>query len=433
MKWRRRGAWLLALLVLIVLIGGLVWWNVGRNHQQPSSPAQRVADAAALRDPVWIKRGEYLATVGDCAACHTARGGRPYAGGRSLATPFGDVPAPNITPDPGTGIGQWSFDDFWRALHDGKGRQGELLYPVFSYTSFTKVTRDDALAIFAYLKSLPPVNQPDLPTGLDFPYSLRSSLLAWRALYFKPGVFQPDPAKSETWNRGAYLVQGLGHCNECHAARDSLGGIRKNQHLTGGQIPQLAWYAPDLSTQSGGGLAGWRAQDIVDLLKTGQSARGTAFGPMADVVRLSTQHMTEADLQAVATYLQSLPPPTPATSPAPFKRAASADRGGKLYAKNCADCHGMDGHGVAGIYPPLDGNTSVTEPTGINAIRSVLLGGFAPATAGNPTPYSMPPFAQQLNDDDIAALVNYIRQSWSNQAGAVQPAAVSQYRHTPVD
>ncbi|MEO8810278.1 MAG: cytochrome c [Rhodanobacter sp.] len=425
----RRWWWMLAVLVLVVTL----WLALRPAGPLPVSPGQHVAEAAALKDPALIKRGAYLATAGDCAACHTALGGQPYSGGRSLSTPFGDVPAPNITPDPATGIGQWSFDEFWRALHDGKGRQGELLYPVFSYTSFTKVTRDDALAIFAYLRSLPPVNQTKLPTGLDFPYNLRSSLLAWRALYFRPGVFKSDPAKSAAWNRGAYLVQGLGHCNECHAARDSMGGIRKNQHLTGGQIPALDWYAPDLSTHTGGGLAGWRAQDIVDLLKTGQSARGAAFGPMADVVRLSTQHLTDGDLQAVATYLQSLPPRAPAASVAPFKRAASAERGGKLYAQHCADCHGMDGNGVAGVYPPLNGNTSVTEPTGINAIRSVLLGGFAPTTAGNPMPYSMPPFAQRLNDDDVAALVSWIRQSWSNQAGAVQPGQVGIYRHAPVD
>jgi mono/diheme cytochrome c family protein len=427
MMWRRHGWWVPALLVVAVL----GWWYLG--HGQPAaSPVQREADAAALRDPALIARGEYLATAGDCAACHTARDGQRYAGGRSLGTPFGDVPAPNITPDPDTGIGQWSFDDFWRALHQGKGRQGELLYPVFSYTSFTKVSRDDALAIFAYLKSLPPVQRPDTALGLAFPYNVRSSLVAWRALYFKPGEYKPDPAKSPEWNRGAYLVQGLGHCNECHTTRDSLGGIEQDRHLTGGQIPQLDWYAPDLSTQAGGGLDGWRAQDIVDLLKTGQSAKGTAFGPMADVVRLSTQHLRDADLQAVAVYLQSLPPRAPAAA-VPFMQAASHAQGGKLYAQHCADCHGKDGRGVAGIYPPLDGNTSVTEPTGINAIRSVLLGGFAPATAGNPQPYSMPPFAQQLNDAEVAAVVGYIRQSWSNRVGAVQPADVGSSRNTPVD
>ena len=428
MKLWRRGWWLLALLAIVVL----GWRYVGRAGQQASSPAQREADAAALHDPALIARGEYLATVGDCAACHTARDGQRYAGGRSLGTPFGDVPAPNITPDPETGIGQWSFDDFWRALHEGRGRHGQLLYPVFSYTSFTKVTRDDALAIFAYLKSLPAVHRPNSEPGLDFPYNVRKSLLAWRALYFKPGEYRPDPAKSEQWNRGAYLVQGLGHCNECHTTRDALGGIEQGRHLTGGQIPQLDWYAPDLSTQAGGGLDGWSAQDIVDLLKTGQSAKGAAFGPMADVVRKSTQHMTDADLQAVASYLQSLPPRAQ-PAPAPFKQAASHEQGGKLYAQRCADCHGKDGRGVAGVYPPLDGNTSVTEPTGINAIRSVLLGGFAPATAGNPKPYSMPPFAQQLNDEDVAAVVSYIRQSWSNRASAATPETVGRFRNTPVD
>lgn len=429
MIWLRRAGWLLA----VLLVGVLVWMFFGHRRIVPSSPAQRNADAAALHDPAVISRGEYLSTIGDCAACHTARDGQRYAGGRSLATPFGNVPAPNITPDPETGIGAWSFDDFWGALHHGQGRDGELLYPVFSYTSFTKVTRDDALAMFAYLKSLPPVQRPDGELGLDFPYNVRSSLTAWRALYFKPGVFLPDPAKSTEWNRGAYLVQGLGHCNECHAARDSLGGLDNNQHLTGGHIPQLDWYAPDLSTRAGGGLDGWRAKDIVDLLKIGQSSKGSAFGPMADVVRLSTQHMTDADLLAVATYLQSLPPRAPATAAVPFKQATTHEQGSTLYAQHCADCHGGNGQGVAGIYPPLDGNTSVNEPTGINAIRSVLLGGFAPVTAGNPQPYSMPPFAQQLSDNDVAAVVSYIRQSWSNKAAAVQPADVLRYRHTPSD
>ena len=369
------------IVILLVLAAVGAWLFVpGRVHEP--TPAQRAAEAAQLRDPALIARGAYLATVGDCAACHTVRGGQPYAGGRSLATPFGDVPAPNITPDAATGLGAWSFEDFWRALHEGKGRRGELLYPVFSYTSFTKVTRDDARAIFAYLKSLPPVRQADRAPALQFPYSVRSSLNAWRALYFKPGEYQNDPAKSAAWNRGAYLVQGLGHCNECHTTRNALGAMDTKNHLVGGQIPAQNWYAPDLSTQPGGGLAGWSRKDIVDLLKTGQSAKGSAFGPMADVVRLSTQHLTDTDLAAMAEYLESLPPRATANVPVP--RATDTLAGGKLYAQQCAQCHGKQGEGLAGIYPPLDGNSSVTEPTGINAVRSVLLGGFAPSTAGNP-------------------------------------------------
>ncbi|MDE2085982.1 MAG: cytochrome c, partial [Xanthomonadaceae bacterium] len=298
---------------------------------------------------------------------------------------------------------------------------------------FTRVTRDDAWAIFAYLKSLPPVRQPNREPALSFPYNVRSSLLAWRALYFRPGVYRPDPARSAEWNRGAYLVQGLGHCGECHTPRNAWGAMDEKRRLVGGSLPAQDWYAPGLGTQPGGGLAGWSGQDIVDLLKSGESSKGAAFGPMADVVRNSTQYMSEADLRAMATYLRALPARGPAPAPAAFAQATGHAQGGELYAQQCAACHGKQGEGVPGIYPPLDGNGAVTEPSAADAVRSVLLGGFAPATAGDPRPYSMPPFAQQLSDDEVAAVVNYIRQSWSNRAGAVWPAEVGRLRHTPVD
>ena len=217
MKWLR---WLLLLVMLLVVLA-LSWAWFGGSGKQPVSQAASQVSAAALRDPTLIAKGDYLATIGDCAGCHTAQGGVRYAGGRSIATPFGNIPVPNITPDRETGLGDWSFEDFRQALHSGKGRHGELLYPAFSYTSYTKVTRDDALAIFAYLQSLAPVHQPAVVASLAFPYSVRNSLKAWRALYFREGEFKPDPARSPEWNRGAYLVQGLGHCNECHATRDS--------------------------------------------------------------------------------------------------------------------------------------------------------------------------------------------------------------------
>lgn len=428
----KRSLRILLTLGLLVCVAGLGLY-VSHDARTPPSPAQRDADAAALHDPARIARGQYLATLGDCAACHTAQGGVRYAGGRSLGTPFGDVPAPNLTPDSDTGLGRWTFEDFWQALHNGRGRQGQLLYPVFSYTSFTKVTRADALAIFAYLKSLPPTKREPSPLGLKFPYNVRSSLLAWRTLYFKPGVFERDTNQSAAWNRGAYLVQGLGHCNECHAPRNALGAMDKHGQLTGGQIPQMHWYAPDLSTRAGGGLEGWNTQDIVDLLKRGQSAKGAAFGPMAEVVHNSTQYMNDADLSAVATYLQALPPRNAHGSPAAHVVASNHASGESIYARQCTQCHGSDGEGVADIYPPLNGNTSVNEPTGINAIRSVLLGGFPPVTTGNPQPYSMPPFARQLTDDEIAAVVSYTRQSWSNRAAAVNPDQVSNLRHAPTD
>ncbi len=423
--------WAIVVVALLALGG---WWLFHMQVTQPVSPSASEVTEATLKDPALIAKGEYLATVGDCASCHTERAGVRYAGGRVLPTPFGNISAPNITPDRETGLGGWSFEDFWQALHSGKGRHGELLYPVFSYTSFTKVTRDDALAIFAYLQSLPATHQPAKPMGLGFPYSVRNSLKAWRALYFQEGEFQPDPAKPDAWNRGAYLVQGLGHCNECHAPRDSLGGSQNKPSLAGGQIPVQNWYAPDLSTQANGGLEGWSEQDIIDLLKTGQSARGAAFGPMAEVVLQSTQHMRDEDLRAIATYLQSLP----ARVAMPEEKSQLDTKpilvqGAKVYAERCADCHGKDGNGVPGIYPPLNGNTSVNEPSGINAIRVVLLGGFPPVTKGNPRPYSMPPFAQQLSDSDVAAVVTYIRQSWSNHASLVMERDVIKHRHTPID
>ena len=426
--------WRWWLLLAAVLVAALLGWSLMGGGGKPTSRAASKVTAATLRAPDIIARGEYLALVGDCAGCHTAQGGARFAGGRSLATPFGDIPVPNITPDRETGLGDWSFEDFWQALHSGKGRHGELLYPAFSYTSYTKVHHDDALAIYAYLQSLPAVHQPAIAPSLAFPYSVRKSLAAWRALYFREGEYKPDPAQSARWNRGAYLVQGLGHCNECHAARDSLGGTAGDQHLTGGQIPLQNWYAPDLSTQQNGGLQGWSEQDIVDLLKTGQSAKGVAFGPMAGVIAGSTQHMSDDDLHAIADYLHSLPPRAPTVLDTQlFNAKAIVQQGEKLYGQHCADCHGKNGEGVAGIYPPLDGNTSVTEPSGINATRMILLGGFSPLTAANPRPYSMPPFAQQLTDSEVSAVASYIRRTWTNNASVVRPEDVSRYRHTPID
>jgi mono/diheme cytochrome c family protein len=421
--------WLWIPLVALVAVSAVAWQL---SHRRMARKPEDPAVAAMLKDSRVIAKGRYLTTAGDCASCHTVRGGEPYTGGRLLPTPFGSVPAPNITPDSDTGIGDWTFADFWRAMHNGIGRHGQPLYPAFSYTSFTKVTRDDAIAMFAYLHSLPPVRRVNAPLALRFPYNLRSTLGAWRAVYFKAGEYQPDPSRSASWNRGAYLVQGLGHCNECHAARDAWGGLEAHA-LSGGRIPEQDWYAPDLSTQANGGLQGWTRQDIVDLLKNGQASKGAAVGPMADVVSASTQHLDDEDLQAIADYLLSLPPrPARATSTS-FDSKALAERGHAVYAERCADCHGKNGDGVPGVYPALDGNASVTEPTGINATRVVLLGGFPPVTTGNPRPYSMPPYAQQLSDADVSAVVTYIRQSWSNHAPAVLERDVATYRHTPID
>ncbi|HVI54776.1 MAG TPA: cytochrome c [Luteibacter sp.] len=388
--------------------------------------------ACAAHADELVARGRYLTLAGDCASCHTARNGQSFAGGHVVPTPFGAIMAPNLTADRETGLGGWTADDFYRAMHSGKSHDDTSLYPAFPFTSYTKVTRADTDAIFAYLKTLPPVKLANTEPALRWPYSMRSLLGSWRMLYFDEGEYRPDPKRSPAWNRGAYLVQGLGHCNECHSGRNTFGAMVTEPFLPGGLIPVQNWYAPDLSMGPNGGLSGWSEADVVALLKTGRSRKGSAFGPMADVVIQSTQHLDDSDLAAMATYLKSLP-----ERPPPRQRESAADAadlaktGQKVYADQCAGCHAADGRGKGEAYPPLDGNSSVVEPTGINAIRIVLSGGFAPATAGNPRPYSMPPFSQTLSDDDAAAVVTYIRQAWSNKAPSVSPNDVRAYRSIP--
>ncbi|HET7795729.1 MAG TPA: cytochrome c, partial [Rhizobacter sp.] len=284
------------------------------------------ASAPASATPERVARGAYLARAGNCMGCHTERGGEPYAGGRGIDTPFGTVYASNLTPDPATGIGTWSADHFWRALHNGRSRDGRLLYPVFPYTNYTVVTRPDADAIYAYLRSLKPVAQPNRTHGLSFPFNTQAALAVWRALYFKPGEQPADTTQSADWNRGAYLVQGLGHCNACHGSRNALGATAGPLDLGGGLIPMQNWYAPSLSDPREAGVADWPLPDIAQLLKTGVSPRASVLGPMAEVVGRSTQHLSEADLNAIAVYLKALPPShanaAPPTGPAPASNGA---------------------------------------------------------------------------------------------------------------
>jgi len=411
------------LLALAVIAVGALYWLGTRDDASTGA-------AAAPADPQQrIERGRYLALAGNCMACHTARGGQAYAGGTPIPTPFGTIYGPNITPDEKTGIGAWSVDDFWQALHNGKSRDGTLLYPAFPYTEYTRVTRADADALFAYLRTVTPVNQPSRAPELDFPYDQRLLLAAWRALYFRPGVQEADPGQSTQWNRGRYLVEGLGHCAACHAPRNSLGATRAADGLAGGIIPMLDWYAPPLTNDPQTGLGRWSAEDIAALLRTGMAAHSSASGPMAEVVLGSTQHLNEADALAMGVYLKSLPA-TPAASSRPAVPASPAamELGGKIYRQQCAQCHQPQGEGSAGAWPALAGNPTVTAPSPVNAIRMVLDGGFAPATAANPRPHGMPPFGQLLNDNDVAMLVSYIRNSWGNEAGGVTPLEVKRAR-----
>jgi mono/diheme cytochrome c family protein len=400
-------------------------------EREPHAPGVAASDGAAQ-----VARGRYLALAGNCAACHTARGGPAYAGGREVRTPFGDIYSSNLTPDAKAGLGAWSADDFWRALHHGKSKDGRRLYPAFPYPNYTKVSRADADALFAYLRTLAPVSSANRENTLRFPYNQPLLLAGWRALYFRPEVYENEPAQSAQWNRGAYLVQGLGHCNACHTSRDPLGGSNLKEDLAGGLIPVLNWYAPALAGEGQGNAQSGAAGHVAKLLKTGVSEKGAAYGPMAEVVYSSLQHLDDADIQAMAGYLQSLPPPPePPAPPAvnPLQMMRVMDAGAKLYAKHCADCHGAEGAGQAPAYPPLAGNRSLALPSAVNPIRLVLNGGYPPGTAGNPRPYGMPPFRLVLSNDEVAAVLTYARNSWGNKGGPVSSVDVGRFAAVPLE
>jgi mono/diheme cytochrome c family protein len=389
-----------------------------------AAPTRGLRAAEAPADAV--ARGAYLTRAGNCVSCHTTD--RLLAGGGALATSFGTFYPPNLTPDPDTGLGAWSADDFWNALHDGRSRDGHALYPAFPYPNYTRVTRADSDAMYAYLRSVPPVKRANRPHQLAFPYNLRGLLPAWRLLFFSPGEFRPVAGRSAEWNRGAYLVNGLGHCNACHGARNFLGASRVDDPFAGSLMPLGTWYAPPLAFDRGPALSDADRADLADLMRRGVSSRGAVYGPMAAVVRDSLQYLTDADLRAMVAYLES-PTDHPGRRWEPARDPYTAGR--RLYAKQCESCHGALGDGAAPVYPALAANARVTSPVALNAIRMVLVGGFPPATATNPRPYGMPPFGHALNDDEVAAVVTYIRQSWGNRAGAVTAAEVSRTRGIP--
>jgi mono/diheme cytochrome c family protein len=413
----------LGALLLLGLLAALVGWLNVRG-EAPIEPAGAATPAAAGI----LQRGAYLARAGNCIGCHTARGGADYAGGRGVDTPFGTIYASNLTPDRQTGIGTWSASEFWRAMHHGRSKDGRLLYPAFPYPNFTLVTRADSDAIYSYLMSLPPVSQANTPHALRFPYNLQASLAVWRALYFRPGTHTPEPSQSAEWNRGSYLVRGLGHCVACHSSRNVLGATTGDLELGGGLIPMQNWYAPSLASPHEAGVADWPTAEVVGLLKNGVAPRASVMGPMAEVVFRSTQHLTDADLAAMAAFMKALPQasakPRVAESPPSEQMAA----GQKIYADQCAGCHGDRGQGVAQIYPALAGNRAVTLPSPNNLVKSIIHGGFPPTTAGNPRPFGMPPFGQALSDTDVAAVATYVRRSWGHAAAPVSLLEVRRAR-----
>ncbi len=415
-----------SLLLLILLAVGAVAYLL-----YPSAMPLTGHSGAVNATTQVITKGEYLARAGDCVACHTKAGGKVFAGGRSMPTPFGAFYVPNITPDEETGIGEWNSADFYRMLHTGVSRNGALMYPVMPFASYTKVTREDSDAIFAYLMSVPPVRQQNRPHELNFPYNNRELLLGWRTLYFKQGEYVAEPKQSAEWNRGAYLVQGLGHCAMCHTAINALGGSSESKAFEGAMIPNQNWYAPSLTSNREAGLGNWTIKEISDLLQAGVSHRGTVYGPMAEVVYNSLQYLNDEDVAAMATYLKALPQrdaEPPPTSQARLVNPGTMELGRRVYTNQCAMCHGDEGKGQPPAYPPLAGNQSITMSSPVNSIRMVLNGGYPPGTKKNPRPHGMPPFNHILNDEEVAAVVTYIRVAWDNSGTPVTSAQSNELR-----
>jgi mono/diheme cytochrome c family protein len=391
------------------------------------------------------ERGAYLAVLGNCAACHTERGGQPFAGGKAIHTPFGAVFASNITSDAQHGIGSWSQDAFYRAMNQGVNAKGKLLTPAFPYTNYTLVSRADSDALHAYFtQSVQPASVPNKTHESQFPFNTQLALAAWRVLYFESNAIDSVAASahiatgkslkdsnSQLLKRGEYLVRGLGHCSACHAERNALGGTSNDLRLSGALMPMQDWYAPSLHAQSEAGLQQWPREEVVSLFKSGVTKNASVLGPMAEVVSKSTQFWHDEDLNAAAAYLQSLPVQVAPVAALPSSGELNQrlrGQGAKLYAQHCATCHGGNGQGlqVEGqvALPALAGNRAIMLASSANLVRIILAGGYAPSTAGNPRPYGMPPFVHVLSDEDIASVATYIRSSWGNSAAAVSASQV---------
>lgn len=394
-----------------------------------------VPPVSATAPATQAARGEYLARLGNCVHCHTARGGQVLAGGRAIDTPFGRVYSSNISPDVQHGIGRWSSEDFWRALHHGQSPDGRWLVPAFPYTNYTSVTRADSDALFAWLQSQPPASQSNQAHELRWPFGTQWAIWLWRTAYFAPGGFQDTPGKSASWNRGAYLAQGLAHCNACHVTRNALGGPVQVQGISGGLMAPQNWYAPSLVDPQQAGLQAWSVADITRLFREGRTSSSQVSGPMAEVVQHSTSHWNEVDLLALATYLKDLAPvsatATPAASGGPSAGEESRQRlsgGASLYERHCSGCHGQDGKGVPNAYPPLARSRAVNLPAPVNLVQLMLKGGFSATTSGNPRPFGMPPFGTSLSDGEIAAVLTYVRSAWGNNASPVLAQDVDRLR-----
>jgi len=410
----RRLATVVALLLGLSAVGILGYgvfvfvWGVPSVAQRPTPT-----------DPETISAGKYLAAAGDCASCHTVAGGEEFAGGRPFETPFGRLYSTNITPDRATGIGGMTSAEFYQILAFGADHALSPVYPAMPYTSFHKVTRTDSDALHAYFMSLEPIAAPRKANALPFPFNIRPLMFGWNLLFAERGVFQPDRGKDDVWNRGAYLVQGLGHCGECHTPRNALGAMKAGSALAGAIIE--GFEAPDLRAAA---LKerGWTRDDLVLFFETGASPQGSAFGEMFLAIKNSLRLLTHEDRLAIATYLMNGSADQPSKGDeavAALGDEAHDNRAGQaLYLTNCSLCHGPDGRGMAGTMPPLQGNATLAQPDGVNLI-AVMAKGLDANTMSLTEGYGpMPAFGDRLSTEEMADLANYVRAAFAPNDGA---------------
>jgi mono/diheme cytochrome c family protein len=427
----RNVAWLWLSVVLLLVLAVLM-----DNHRDvwEKQPVSQNTDKPLTTQ---VNQGQTLLNLGNCLACHTERGQPMGVGGRAFETPFGSVYSSNLTPHLVQGLGTWQADDFWRALHYGKSKDGRLLTPVFPYKHTTLITRDDSDAMFAALKTLQPETTqkpiPKVSETLAWPYNSAVAIAIWRSLFFSSGTYKPQDNKSNEWNRGAYLAQGLGHCAACHSPRNAWGASGEVNDFSGGLMPLVNWYAPSLLSAQETGLAQQSISEIALLLKSGQNVTAVASGPMAEVVQHSTQHWPEADLLAVATYLKEQAQTNSVsaiTNKPPITKSSGnfLSLGAKIYEQHCEQCHQAQGQGVTHAYPALAQNRAILLSDPTNLVQAVLYGGYPAATTHNPRPFGMPPFVLTLEDQEIAAVLTHLRSQWGNQAAEVTPLQVNRIR-----
>jgi mono/diheme cytochrome c family protein len=425
MTLRRVGRWAFigGAVILIAGVAAAAFAMKNLLSGKTGGPVQVVSAPAEV-----VARGKYLAEAADCAACHSAPDGAPFAGGLPMQTGFGTIYATNVTPDPDHGLGRWSAEDFWRALHDGIRRDGQQLYPAMPYTSYRGITRADADAIYAYIMQLRPMKVANRGTGLNFPFNIRLGMLGWNLLFLHDSLPAVSAGSSPAWQRGRYLVNVLGHCGECHTPRGIVGEMKISRSLTGFALGRVA--APDI-TPAGLASRGWTAAGLRAYLGRGLARQGSAFSDMHPVIMLSTRNLTAEDLAAVATYLLGDNPPPPAPPPAvdPAESATAANGAGRMsYVALCAGCHGLDGDGVPNTVVAMRANSTLRLADPRNLIVAMLDGIGAENFPHRASMQAMPGFSDKLSDADAAALANYLRVTWGGQKADVTPATVRALR-----